>query len=107
MHAKIGGQRSHGWYDHTMGAPTPLAPPLGLIFCLGALACIGILGMLVSDFYSLESQHDRAGYTCNHVESRIFKLQYSRDFVIMNGYSCDQHVSSKIDQESWFCLVRA
>ena len=104
MHAKIGGQRSRGWCGRTMGEPAPPAPPLGLIFCPGALACMGILGMLVSDFYSLESQRDRVGYICNHVESRIFKLQYSRDFVIMNGYSCDQHVSSKIEQESWFAL---
>ena len=72
MHVKIMGQRSRGWYGRTMGAPAPPAPPLGLIFCPGALACLGILGMLVSGFYSLESQHDRAGYTCNHVESRIF-----------------------------------
>ena len=58
--------------------------------------------MLVSVCDSIVSQRDRAGYTCDKVESRIFKLQYSHDFVIMNGYSCDQHVSSKIDQESWF-----
>jgi hypothetical protein len=84
------------------GCAPPPAPPLGLIFHLGALACMGILGMLVSYFYSLESECDRAGYTCSHVESRIFKLQHSHDLVIKSGISCDQHVSRKIEQESWF-----
>ena len=102
MHAKIRGERSRGWYGRTLGAPAPLAPPLGLIFHLGALACMGILGMLVSGFYSLESQRDRAVYTCNHVDLRIFKLQHSHDLVLLSEYTCDQHKSSKIEQDSWF-----
>ena len=101
MHVKIGGQQSKGWCSRTYGALAPPTPPFGLIFHPSALACMGILGMLVSDFYSLESQHDRVGYICNHVESRIFKLQYSHDFVIKSGIPCDQHVSRKIKQESY------
>ena len=50
---RLGCQRSHGWCGRTQGAPAPPAPPLGLIFRLGAFACMGILEMLVSDFYSL------------------------------------------------------
>jgi len=30
IHTRIEGQRSHGWCDRTMGAPTPLGPPPGL-----------------------------------------------------------------------------
>ena len=52
MHAKIGASEA------TCGAAAPPAPPLGLIFRPGALACMGILGMLVLDFYSLELASD-------------------------------------------------
>ena len=58
--------------------------------------------MLVSVCDSIVSQRDRAGYTCDQVESRIFKLQYSHDLVIKSGISYDQFVSNKIEQESWF-----
>ena len=61
-----------------------------------------ILDILVLMCDSIVSQCDRAGYTCDQVESRIFKLQNSHDPVIKSGISCDQYVSSKIEQESWF-----
>ena len=84
-----------------MGGAAPPGPP-SLEFHPSACACMVILQILVSVCDSIVSQRDRAGYTCDKVESRIFKLQYSHGLVIKSGISCDQHVSSKIEQESWF-----
>jgi hypothetical protein len=47
-------------------------------------------------------QHDRAGYKCDQVESRIFMLHTSHDHALMSEILCDLHVTSKIEQESWF-----
>ena len=58
IHARIEGQRSHGWCGSTMGAPAPPGPPPGLEFHQGACACMVILEMLVLDFYSLGSASD-------------------------------------------------
>jgi hypothetical protein len=60
MHENIGSQWSLGWYGRTMGAPAPPGAPPGLVFHLGTHAYVGILVMLVSDYDSIVSQHDRA-----------------------------------------------
>ena len=54
MHAKIGASEA------TCGAAAPPAPPLGSRFHPSSFACMELLVMLVSDFYSAGSQHDRA-----------------------------------------------
>ena len=92
---RLGASRAMG------GAAAPLAPPLGLIFCPGALACMLILGMLVLDFYSLESVSHSPKCTWSWWIKRIFILQISHDFVLMSEYTCDQQKSSKMEQDSW------
>jgi hypothetical protein len=69
----------------------------------------GDLDMLVSDFYSLGSVSDSSRCSWSWWIKRTFMLQKSHDLVIKSGLSCDQHVSSKIEQESasiMVCLVR-
>ena len=85
-----------------MATPAPPGSPPGLGFHPGTCACLVILEMLVLNYDSTVSQRDGAGYTCNHVYHSLFMLHNSHDLVIMNEYSCDQHVSSENKQESWF-----
>jgi hypothetical protein len=63
MWKNIGGKRSHGWCGRTMDAPAPPSPPTGLDFRPGACACMVILEMLVSDFYSVGLASDRVRCT--------------------------------------------
>ena len=102
MHEKNGGQWSQGWCGRTMGAPAPLAPPLGSRFHPGSFACMGILVMLVSDLYSAGSQRDRAKMHLIKLNLEYSCCKISHDFVLMSEYTCDQQKSSKIEQESWF-----
>jgi hypothetical protein len=99
MHENIESQWSQGWYGRTMGAPTPLGAPPGLGFRLGTHAYMGILVMLVSDYDSIVSQHDRAKMQYIKLNQECSNFKFHMIFVIKSGISCGQHVSSKIEQE--------